>query len=347
MTDINVTPVRVAVAGLGRAGWFHHIAAIREHEGFLLTDVVDTKADRMAEAQAEFGCRTHRTYHHLLCQSDAELVVIATQTRDHARHTVQALRAGKHVLVEKPMATRLSEVDRMIAQAAESDRVLTIYQNARLAPDYLHVREVIRSGVLGRIFMLKRGSYYLSRRNDWQVLHKYGGGQLNNKGVHLVDQVVQLLDSPVKEVWGDLQRILNPGDVEDHAKVVLRTESGVVADIEVTSVCALPLPAWVLLGDRGTLISDGRTSRIRHMAAADLPDLMPVDGAAAPDRRYAADETISFVEKEMPARSGQQGRFYDYLYDSLRRGKPLLVTPESVRRTTEVVWRARRGTGFA
>jgi predicted dehydrogenase len=347
MTDESNAPIRMGVAGLGRAGWSNHVAAIRDRDDYILTDVVDPDEERLAEAQAEFECCIYQDYNQFLDRSDAELIVVATQSRDHAEHAIRALQAGKHVLVEKPMATTTADVDRIITQAAGSGRLLTVYQNSRLRPDYLHIREVMQSGVLGRVFTIKRGSYYFVRRNDWQVLRKYGGGQLNNKAVHLIDQVVQLLDSPVKDVWGDLQQILNPGDVEDHAKVVLRTQDGTVADIEVTSVCALSPPDWVLMGRRGTLISAGGKSRLRYVADERLPELVPVDAPAAADRRYGADETISFIEREEPASSGERRSFYDYLYESLRGGRPLLVTPESVRRTMEVVERARMGTPFA
>ena len=200
--------------------------------------------------------------------------------------------------------------------------------------------------MLGRIFNLRRSFCGFSRRNDWQVFSKYGGGQLNNNGVHIIDQVVQLLDVPVTTVFGDLQQILSPGDVEDHVKVVLRTESGMVADIEVTSVCALPLPTWVLMGTKGTLVCDGKVSKLRYIAGK-LPRMKAMDLKAVPGRVYGSGETLEFKEEEIPATATSPKNYYDYLYDSLRKGKPLFVTPESVWRTMHVLKLARKGTEFA
>lgn len=345
-TRRDVGPVRIAIAGLGRAGWDIHIRQLRGRTDFVITDVVDLIDDRLEEAAREFECRTHREWQKFLHASDAEVVVIATQSKDHARMSWEALEAGFHVLVEKPMATTLRDVDRVIAVARENGRILTVHQNHRLEPDFCHIQEIIRSGVLGHVFMVRRGEYSFARRNDWQVLRKYGGGQLNNWGVHLVDQVLLLLDSPVQDVFGDLQRVVNPGDADDHVKVVIRAEGGQIADVEVSSACALPLPMWTIMGSKGTLVSDGKVSRLRYYEKQ-LPDADPIDSTAVADRRYGFGEKLAFREESMPSAAAVKQGFYDRFYGSLREGKPLFVTPESVRQVMWVLHRARRGTAFS
>jgi len=339
------TPVTMAVVGLGRAGWDIHVRAIRGRGDYVLTEVLDLDKSRLAEAQADFGCKTFADWKTFLRKSTAELVVVASQSQDHAWMSCQALAAGKHVVVEKPMATKLADVEKMIACAEKSGTVLTVHQSARFFPEYLHIQEQTRRGVLGRIFMIHRNAAGFARRNDWQVFSKYGGGQLNNNGVHIIDQVVQLLDSPVTAVFGDLQQILNPGDVEDHVKVVMRTEKGMVADVEL-AVSALPFPSWVLMGTKGTLVCQGSTSKLRYVAGK-LKLLKPIDAKAVAGRRYGTGEKIEFVEEEIPAAAESKKKYYDYLYDTLRRGKPLFVTPESVWRTMQVLKLARKGTKFA
>ncbi|MCJ7749877.1 MAG: Gfo/Idh/MocA family oxidoreductase, partial [Armatimonadetes bacterium] len=313
-------PIRMAVAGLGRAGWDIHISAIRGRKDFTLTDVVDIEQSRLDEARAEFGCRTHTSFPSFLRHNDAELIVVATQSHDHARQSRQALEAGLHVLCEKPMATSLRQADSVIAQAEKSPGLFTVHQSLRLDPGFLHIQEVIRSGVLGKVFQIRRGSYGYARRNDWQTLRKYGGGALNNTGVHLLDQVCQLLDSPVQDAWGDLKQIVNPGDADDHIKVVVRAESGMVGEVEVTYACALPLPAWIVMGSRGTLVSDGKTSRLRCTKARKLPRMKVNDSHMVATRKYGSGETIEFEEKTMPTKLAPKKDFYDSLYDSIRKG---------------------------
>lgn len=347
------SPIRTAVAGLGRAGWDIHVRAIRGRRDFVLTDVIEPEAARRKEAQSEFGCRAYTDYRKFLREADTELVVIATQSQDHARQSIQALRAGFHVLCEKPMAVNLREADRVIKEA---DRVIkeaekrknlfTVHQSARFSPELIHIQKVIKSGKLGKVFQIKRYAHVYARRNDWQTLRKYGGGLLNNNGVHSVDQVCQLLDSPVKDVFGDLQQIINPGDADDHFKIVIRAESGVMIDVESSYACALPLPNWVIMGSRGTLMSDGETSTLRYTKARKLPKMEAIDSHMVATRKYGSGEAIEFKEETMPSAEQPKRNFYDYLYDSIRKGKPLFVTPESVRQTMYVLHQARKGTAF-
>jgi len=344
-------PVKMAVVGLGRAGWDIHVRAIRGRKDFVLTEVYDLEKSRVEEARAEFGCKTFFDFKQFLRESKAELIVIATQSKDHAPMSIEALKTAKAhqvIMTEKPMAVSLRETDRALEAARRSKGCFTVHLNARLAADFLHIKEVMKSGVLGDIFMIKRGQYSFGRRNDWQVLHKYGGGNLNNNGVHAVDQVLQLLDSPVKDVWGDLQQVLIPGDTEDHVKVIIRAESGMVADVEVTTAVAIPTYAWVLMGSKGTLVSDGRTSRLRYHTQK-LPKVRAVAGHMVPTRAYGiigGSEKIDFKEEQVPSSAPSKKSFYDYLYDAIRKRKPLLVSPESVRPTMYVLQHARKGTPF-
>jgi UDP-N-acetylglucosamine 3-dehydrogenase len=141
-------PITMAVAGLGRAGWDLHVRAVRGRKDFALTEVMDLAPERLEEAKAEFGCRTFRDWKSFLKASKAELVVVATQSHDHAWMSLEALAAGKHVLVEKPAATKLADLDKMIAAAKKSKKLLTVHQSARLHADYLRIQEVIRRGGL-------------------------------------------------------------------------------------------------------------------------------------------------------------------------------------------------------
>lgn len=347
MASKTRTPIRMAVVGLGRAGWDIHIRAIRGRKDFVLTDVVDVEKSRLKEAGDEFGCRTHTDFRGFLKDNEAELVVVATQSKDHAPQSIKALKAGLHVLSEKPMATSLREADRVLAQAKKSPGLFTVHQNARLYPELLQIQDVIRKGILGDVFFIRRGIYSYARRNDWQTLRKYGGGLLNNNGVHLLDQVCQLLDSPVVDVWGDLKQIVNPGDADDHVKVVVRAKSGMVAEVENTYACALPLPTWTVMGSRGTLVSDGKKARIKYTKARKLPKMKVIDSHMVATRKYGSGETIQFEEKTLPTPPAPKRNFYDYLYDSIRKGKPLFVTPESVRQVMWVIQQARKGTPFA
>ena len=108
-------PVKTAVVGLGRIGWNHHLKLMAPRKDFEIVAVADPLPARREEAVKEYGCKAFSTLPELLKKSDAELVVLATRSVDHAKHTKQCLEAGKHVLVEKPATTRLKDFDEMSA----------------------------------------------------------------------------------------------------------------------------------------------------------------------------------------------------------------------------------------
>lgn len=339
-------PVKTAIIGLGRAGWDIHVRALRGRPGFSVVALVDVDEERLAACVAELGCEAYTDLASCLAGSPAELVVVANRSIDHCDTAIAALEAGRHVLVEKPMAVNVAEADCMIAAAHAAGRVLTVHQNRRLDSDLLYVQRVMQSGILGRVFEIKIGVYNYARRNDWQTLKAYGGGQLNNWGSHMLDEALLLLEAPVEEVFGDLQRVACAGDAEDHVKIVLTGQNGRLVDIEVTGACALPLPRWVVMGSTGTMVIENGQSRIRYYDPNQAESLAVVR-ESPPDRRYGNDDVLPWQERVERAAASSEMDFYDHLYAALRRGKPLLVTPESVREMIRIMELCRQGTEFA
>jgi len=338
-------PITVAVAGLGRAGWDIHVAAMRGRRAFRITAVCDPEADRRAEAAAEFKCETFDDYKDMLRKADAEVICIATHSRDHCPHTIAALRSGRHVLVEKPMAMDLRQADRMIAAAKAARKKLFVHQNYRFNQEFKHLKEVIDSGVLGRLFHVRGYWLGFARRNDWQTLRKYGGGVLNNTCPHIIDMALQFVGWPAKKVFGDLQHVNDAGDVEDHVKIVMRGKSGCTADLEVSTACAFPSAKWTLLGDCGTLTSDGKTSKIKYFDPKKAKPLTVIETPPV-GRKYGNTDVLPWKEKEMPVRSKDKTVYYDNVLDVLRNRKPMAITPQSVREVIRVIAETRKGTRF-
>jgi len=343
-------PIKVGICGLGRIGWCHHAQIIDKHGGFVLTAAADVERDRRAEARETYGCDVYANLGSMLKNEAVELVVIATPTKYHTPMAIQALNAGKHVLVEKPASRTAKGIDRMMAASAQAGTVLTMHHNRRLDPDFLYVREVIDSGRLGKVFRINRSVTGFSRRNDWQVLLKYGGGMIGNWGVHLVDQVLQLLDGGVADIWSDVNHLCNPGDAEDDLIALIRGNNGLVVDVQMTSVNAAPTPNWVVLGDCGSLWIEGKTARMKCFDKAKLSDVEPNDIHYAYNRAYGCHpdpDQIPWEEIEEEAKPKQAyPTYYDNLYAGVRDGAPLLVEPESARLTYQVLETVRRGTGF-
>ena len=341
------TPIRAAVIGLGRAGWNIHVRTMQEREDFDIVAVADPDPDRQQQAKKETGAQPFDDLASLLKGCDAELIVVATASADHATHSIAALEDGRHVLTEKPMATALEDADCMLAAAENAGKILTVHQSRRWGEDFLFIQQMLKDERLGHVFFIRSGGYGYSRRNDWQTLQKYGGGLLNNNGVHIVDQCVILMESPIVDVFGDLQQILQPGDTEDHLKVVMRGENGRVVDLELTNVCAASLPSWTLMGTRGTLTVTGGTAVLRYVKN-DLASLEAIDRPLAAERKYGVEggDEIEFEKVELEAKAPSGTSFYDQLYNAIRNGGPLPVDPATARETIRVMSEARKGTQF-
>ena len=334
------TPVRVGILGLGRAGWNLHFEPMRKLAGYQIVAVADPLPERAQEAASLTACQTFSSLDDLLANSNAQLVVVATPTATHYQDCLRVLRAKRHCIVEKPMALATEEAAELVSLARSHGLGLFVHHNHLHLPTYHHLKSVIDQGTLGTLFSIRVfwGNY--ARRWDWQTLRKNGGGQLNNTCPHVLSVVLPLLGSPVRRVFADLRNIKDAGDAEDHVHMVLQTESGVTADIVVSSAIALSGPKWMLCGSRGTLISDGEKSKLRFYDGTKVEPLNVID-AAAPGRKYLS-ETLPWEEKELLASPAPVKPFHENVLDVLTTQVQPIVTPESAAEVVRVMQEVRR-----
>jgi len=338
------SPIGVGITGLGRSGWGIHANALAGlAEQFAVVAVCDPNPARQQEAQQRFDCRAYTNTADLVADNEVELVIVATPSQLHLSDTTTALRAGKHVLVEKPMGKDLAEADEMIAVANETGQILTVHQNYRYAADFIKIREIIDSAVLGRIIQINIAIHQFQRRWDWQTLKQYGGGILNNHGAHAVDWALLLIDDPDPEVFCHMEATpLYAGDADSHVKLLLRPKNGPLIDIELTHACAYPQASWLVMGTQGSLVSDRKTVRWKYYDPADAPPLM-LDTQPTQDRSYNREE-LPWHEGacELDADFGSGVRqLYHELYATVRQGAPLAITPQSVRRQVAILEKCR------
>ena len=334
---MNQEPIRVGIAGLGRSGWDIHARLLEPlGDSYQIAAVVDADETRRQEAIDRFDCQAYTDYQDLLADVGVELVVVSLPSFLHAEASLAALKAGKHVVCEKPMATSLADADRMVAAAAGSDKVLSVFQQRRYNPDFIKVREVIDSGLLGRIVEIHITESRFSRRWDWQTLQKFGGGSLNNTGPHFLDQALQLFGPAQPEIFCALKRTLTLGDADDHAKVVLKAANAPMIDVEISSCCAYPAETWNVMGTQGGLSGTTRQLHWKWIVPEELPP-RTLDLAPTPDRSYNRDELTWHEDSWVMGNplNESYANYYRDLFNTIRGDKPLVITPESVRR---VIW---------
>ena len=335
-------PIKVGVVGLGRAGWNIHVNRMRGDQRFIISDVCDREEDRLKEANKEFGCNTFTNFDDFLKNAECELIVIASQSKDHGPQTIAGLKSGRHVLVEKPISMSASEAAKMIKTANTTGKILFPHQNYRYHLDVQYLREILASKLLGDVFEIRIRTAGFTRRSDWQTLQKLGGGVLNNTCPHFIDAALVLLESPVKQQFSDLKHTTDAGDADDHVKILLKGENGRVIDLESSTSCAFSDNLWTLLGTAGTLKSDGKTSTIKFFDPKKLKPLKATETPAA-GRKYGNDDEIPWQEKIEPSvPKNPTGDYYDNVWRVVRYGAEQEVKPEEVLEVMRVIEKAHK-----
>ena len=339
-------PIKVGVAGLGRAGWGMHCGGMGDRKGkFKIVAVCDPIEERRQMATEKFGCAAYCKMEDMIADPEVELATIATRSTDHFPLAMMALKAGKHVYVEKPMCLTYDQAKKLKAAAGRSAGSLFVGHNRRFDPDFLHVREIIESGILGDVFQIKLARLGFDRRNDWQTLQKFGGGQLLNWGPHIIDHALQFLDAPVKSIWGDLKLMVAAGNAEDHLKIVLKGRNGRIVDLEISGAAAARVPEHVVWGSRGALTCNGSDIAMKYIDPKQkLAPRKPNPGT--PGMAYGSPDNLKWIEKTIPVKPGKTYDIWDELHKTLRKGSTFPITIDQAVEVMRVISEVKKGTKF-
>jgi predicted dehydrogenase len=300
--------------------------------------------------RTEFGGKSYTDFAEFLADPNLELVIIATRSLDHARNAAQALAAGKTVLLEKPIGVTAEDYLTLQHLIKAYPQKLYFGHNHRFEPAFMNTQAILAQGLLGNIHVIKLCKHHaFMRRNDWQMRLDCGGGQLSVWGPHLLDQGLQLLGAPVREVRSDLRRILTPGDADDHVQITLVGENDVVAALEISNAVALTGPYCALYGDRGALSYDQDQKTI-HLKYLDpqfhWPEASAQAGTPDPAQAMSAERELPWIEETRqvdPATSlwdEVEIEMARHLFNALRNNIPFPVTSSDaleVVRITEIV----------
>jgi len=345
-------PIRIGLVGLGRAGWGMHAKELEgREEQFVIHAAYDALPARRSMA-LEAGIRAYDSLEALLQDDEVELVDIATRSSDHYAHASMALAAGKDVLVEKPLTQTYDEARRLFEEAAERGRRIFVRHNRRYDPDFLHVRELIDSGLLGSVHLIRLCRHSYQRRKDWQTIKQFGGGQLLNWGPHIIDHGLRLLGAPVVSHWSHIQRVVAAGDAEDHLKIVLKGANDRLVDIEISGGVAIGSPTFMAHGDRGSLSLTGATIHLKYIdpnyqLAPQEADPGTPGEAFGTTGTYDSGERIPWLEETIPVGPKQPFEFWSELFESYRGGKPFRIATEEALEVVRLIEEVKRGTPFA
>lgn len=237
---------RVSVIGTGAIAQIVHLPTLQQLPGVRVHSVCDVDTAKAKALANRFGIeRVCGSEEEMFSDPETDAVILCAPSHLHEPHALAALEAGKHVLVEKPLALSTAGAERVVEAAERADRTLMVAMNNRYRPDVVALKPFLTGRELGEIFFLKGGAWNRKVRvvrPTWrQRRETAGGGVLMDLGVQTIDLCLWLMDYP------RVQRVVahvHPGEnmeVEDSAAVTLVLETGGVVSVEVT---------WSLLAQR-------------------------------------------------------------------------------------------------
>jgi UDP-N-acetyl-2-amino-2-deoxyglucuronate dehydrogenase len=330
-----------------------HAELIAAEEDAELVAVVDRDEDRATAWAAERGIRPFTDLATALDATGADVVVVCTPTSLHGDVAIEALRAGRHVVIEKPADISTQRIDDIIAAQREAGTLVTVISQHRFDPSTEHVVEAVRAGGLGRLTSgiatidLWRGqSYYDS--GDWRGTWQFdGGGALMNQGVHTVDLLLAIM-GPAAKVTGYAATLAHERlETEDVAVGIVRFASGALGAIHGSTAVFPGLDTRVQIhGDRGSAVIVNDQLTFFHSTPAGTEraevlmgkqgksenhlDTAPVPAGDLDPMAYQYRNFLAALGGEEPVRVGlQENReavaLITGLYESARTGAPVAL----------------------
>jgi len=297
MLPITDRPIRFALVGCGRIS-ANHIDALRQHaQRAELVAVCDNRPEALAAAVSRTGAAGFGSLQALLAEGQADVVVLATPSGLHPQQAILAAQAGRHVVTEKPMATKWDEGVAMVRACRDAGVKLFVVKQNRLNATLQRLKRAIDARRFGRIHMVTVNVFWTRPQSyyddaPWRGRWDLDGGAFMNQASHYVDMVDWLV-GPVDNVHAYTATQLRDIEAEDSGVMSLRLRGGGLASINVTM---LTHPrnlegSITVLGERGTVRIGGvAVNRIEHWEFAEPEP----DDATALDASYTPPSVYGF-----------------------------------------------------
>ncbi len=267
----------VGIIGAGSFGE-QHAQALAALDDVRLVAATRTNPAALAEFTARYGGRGYTDLGALLADPDVDAVVIATPHHLHTAAVEAAARAGKHILLEKPMAPTLAECDRILAAADQAGVTLMLGHTSQFAPAYQLAKQMLAGGELGEIVLgvsTMSKFWFEPNRRAWHLDRETGGGMWLTAGIHCLDRLTWLVGSPVARVAAQLDTRFHDQAADDTGLIFLRYANGVAGVVvSVGYRDGAPKHLTELTCTRGMLTVDyaGRVSVGKHEQWRHVPD---------------------------------------------------------------------------
>ncbi len=327
----------VTVIGFGGQGGWHANHA-QNSDVVSLLGIYDTD-EKKNELARQKGIHAYSSLDEAISDPKCDIVVVATPNDVHRDIVVKSLLAGRHVICEKPVAMSVDALDEMLDAAKKSGKLFTVHQNRRWDVDFLAMKSIIEEGDIGEVIRIEsriHGSRGIP--SDWRCHKQYGGGMMLDWGVHLIDQMLQLIPEKIKKISCDITNITTD-EVDDGFRLNLYFEGGKTALIEVGTFNFIAMPRFYMQCKKGSAkIEDWRrNAEVAKCLAWHESDVVPVQTAAGITKTMAPRDEITLKAYEAARPVSDVHDFYRNFVKAIDGTEKQLITNEQVRRVLSVM----------
>ena len=322
--------IKTAIASFGMSGEVFHGPLLKVNDTFEVAMVLERTKNNSKKLFP--NAKIVRDYTEILNDPSIDLIIVNTPDHLHYEMAKQALEAGKHVVVEKPFTKTLAEAEEIIALAKSKGLIITSYQNRRLDSGFLTVKEVIKSGKLGRLVEFE--SHYDRYRNiipenTWKEAEGNYTGSLTNLGAHMIDQALSLFGKPIS-VTAHLDTLRTGGKILDYYDVRLQYDR-FAALLKSSLLVKTNGPRYIVHGELGTFRKFGIDPQEELLKTGALPNSK--DWGKEPESDWGKlefEKDGNDYSEVVPSVAGDYNFFYKNLADAILAGKELLVKPDEI-----------------
>jgi scyllo-inositol 2-dehydrogenase (NADP+) len=335
-------PINVALLSFGMSGRVFHAPFINLHKGFHLAGSWERSKKQIQEIYPDV--QSYDSLEAVLSDDSIDLVVVNTPVYTHFDYASQALKAGKHVVVEKSFTSTVHEAEALKVIAEQQDKKIAVFQNRRWDSDFKTVKQVIDSGVLGEINEMEihfdRFDLQLSPKKHKEEPNA-GSGIMRDLGPHVIDQALYLFGMP-EAVFADLRVTRPESVVEDYFDILLYYSSFRVR-IKGGFIVKEPLPAYIVHGTKGSFLKFRADVQEADLQKGLLPNI--ANWGTEPQEKQGFinyDMNGTTIRQKIKTLQGNYLEFYNGVYTALTQNAPMPVTVDDGIRVMQIIEAAFR-----
>lgn len=340
-----MSKIRFAIVGCGHIAK-KHAEAIKNAEGAELIAVCDTIPGNMEFYTSEYGAKPYINYDEMILNPEIDVINICTPSGSHAPLTVKAANAGKHVVVEKPIALSLKDTDAMIEACEKNNVKMAVLHPNRFRPAMLELRKAMEEGRFGKLshanatVRWNRNQAYYDQAT-WRGTKEFDGGVLMNQAIHNLDLLVWMMGD-VEEVYSMAATRLRNIEAEDVSTGVLRFKNGSLGVIEAaTTIYPKNFEESLsIFGENGTVKIGGKTANfVEHWQMESIveeevekiKECIKENPFGKPGHQWIIEDIIEAIKEDRdPIVNGIEGKkaleLVIALYESAESGQPVKIS---------------------